>query len=407
MMLLATALITLGGAQAAERRGGFVDVRKLPGESCGVIESYWLAPHVYAFEGIVGLDKESSFPRRRAPSAGPNTFNRITWFSEKGEVLRQLAFNSVQPGFAWTSNQVIGINENWSIPTAQLASESSQTIATSDSRLMAHEYHPSPGRVAADIYLHGQRVNTIGPFATHRIGSTVHLGADGSGALVVCGNEARTNAQVLAWDTNGVLKLRVECALGSGAAIPAPNGRGALTSWADGGTNVNTYTWHTAQGKPRAMDINFNPHFCGWIPATSQSLFSVTLGPDSPSYRLIDWDAGQIRWEIPCPGNGHPLAVECLPDMILFAVAEPYKPGAWSGSGWIFQLAKKDWIRCFYAVNPSDGSVLARWQPTYPYRYSDMRQSFLRLRDKVYYLTPKEFVEINPGDILAKKNGWQ
>jgi hypothetical protein len=155
------------------------------------------------------------------------------------------------------------------------------------------------------------------------------------------------------------------------------------------------------------MDINFNPHFCGWIPATSQSLFSVTLGSDSPSYRLIDWDAGQIRWEIPCPGNGHPLAVECLPEMILFAVAEPYKPGAWSGSGWIFQLAKKDWIRCFYAVDPRDGSVLARWQPAYPYRYSDMRQSFLRLRDKVYYLTPEEFVEIKPEDVLAKKNGWQ
>jgi hypothetical protein len=59
-------------------------------------------------------------------------------------------------------------------------------------------------------------------------------------------------------------------------------------------------------------------------------------------------------------------------------------------------------------VNVQDGSVVARWQEQYPQRLAgEDRDHFLRLGDKLFYVTASEFVELNLDDIISKRNGWK
>ena len=89
-------------------------------------------------------------------------------------------------------------------------------------------------------------------------------------------------------------------------------------------------------------------------------------------------------------------------------MAELNKPGPWRGAEWTLGNSGKEWIRAFYAVNVHDGSLAARWQAHYPQRLAgEERDHFLSLGNKLYFITASEVVELNPEDIVSKKNGWQ
>jgi hypothetical protein len=102
------------------------------------------------------------------------------------------------------------------------------------------------------------------------------------------------------------------------------------------------------------------------------------------------------------------LAVGYTPKLTIYATAELYKPGPWRGAQWSLGNSGKEWIQTFYAVNVQDGSVVARWQEQYPQRLAgEDRDHFLRLGDKLFYVTASEFVELNLDDIISKRNGWK
>src|ERR1700679_400788 len=63
-----------------------------------------------------------------------------------------------------------------------------------------------------------------------------------------------------------------------------------------------------------------------------RSLFSTSVGFQSPQYQLIDWDKNEKLWQIPAPGSGQVLAVGITPNILLFEEAELYKPGPWRGA---------------------------------------------------------------------------
>jgi len=176
-----------------------------------------------------------------------------------------------------------------------------------------------------------------------------------------------------------------------------------------GGNDENTFMWFTQEGKVHSLAVNPNPACLGWVPKTCQSLFSTSMGFEY-RYRLIDWSTGKSLWDIPCPGNvkAHVLSLGFTPKLIIFAVAEPYKPGPWGGAEWTLGNSGTEWIRAFYAVNVQDGSLAARWQAHYPQRLAgEDRDHFFALGNKLFYVTAGEVVELNPQDILSKKNDWQ
>jgi hypothetical protein len=370
----------------------------LPGVSKGKIEIYWLAPGVRASEGLGG--------------------KTITWFAEDGHIKRQTAVNSVEPGFVEIGGKretVQGVNEDWKItlppeppPIQSGYSMSGYITSTTDSRVFVHQFHPKPGWIAVDVYIHGKLANTVGPFMDYQ-GRNVELNEDGSTALLVWKDESHTMAQIVTTDTNGVVSFRVDCGQTVDSPIAAPDGTGALLHPNTGGNDENTFMWFTQEGKVHSLAVNPNPACLGWVPKTCQSLFSTSMGFEY-RYRLIDWSTGKSLWDIPCPGNvkAHVLSLGFTPKLIIFAVAEPYKPGPWGGAEWTLGNSGTEWIRAFYAVNVQDGSLAARWQAHYPQRLAgEDRDHFFALGNKLFYVTAGEVVELNPQDILSKKNDWQ
>jgi hypothetical protein len=333
----------------------------LPGVSKGQIETYWLAPYVWVSAGFGGTT--------------------VTWFAEDGHVKRQMPVSGIEPGFVdviGKGETVQGVNEDWQItlppeppPVQSGYSMSGFITSTRDSRVFIHEYHPQPGRIALDIYLHGKLAHTLGPYWQYQA-SEVELNDDGSASLQVWKDEAHSATQVVTTDANGAVGPETDC------------------------------------GQPGSPAIGPNPRCLGRIPTACKSLFSTSIGFDD-RYHLIDWNTGKSLWDIPCPGSekAQALAVGFTPKLIVFAVAELYKPGPWRGEQWVLDNNGKEWIRAFYAVSVQDGSIVARWQAKYPQRLAgDERDQFIWLGGKFFYVTASEFVELNSDDTMAKKNGW-
>jgi hypothetical protein len=151
----------------------------LPGVSKGQIETYWLAPYVWVSEGFGGTT--------------------VTWFTEDGHIRRQTAVSGIEPGFVNVIGQeetILGVNEDWKItlppeppPVQSGYSMSGYITSTPDSRVFVHEYHPRPGQIALDIYLHGVLTNTVGPFWQY-LGRDVELHDDGSASLPIWKDQA-------------------------------------------------------------------------------------------------------------------------------------------------------------------------------------------------------------------------
>jgi hypothetical protein len=275
----------------------------------------------------------------------------VTWFSEDGHLRRQSAVSGIEPGFVNVIGQgetILGVNEDWKItlPPEPPPVQSGYITSTPDSRVFVHEYHPNPGQIALAIYLHGLLTNTVGPFWQYQ-GRDVELHEDGSASLPIWKDQTHSTAQVLTTDTNGVLLSRIDC----GQSVDSQN--------------------IASGGKPLSMANQPDLH---------------------------------------APGNekAQVLAVGFTPKLTIYATAELYKRGPWRGAQWSLDNSGKDWIRTFYAVKVQNGSVVARWQAQVPQRLAGVeRDHFLRLGDKLFYVTANEFVELNPEDIISKMNGWQ
>lgn len=385
----------------------------LPGTNGAIVNSYWVAPYVQA--SVV---------------SGKMT---LTWFAKDGGVEgeKQATGGNLEPGFADIPGgplTIRGINENWQItlprgPYKPLLA--GYTTSTADSRVFVHERHPRAGRIALDIYIHGKLANSVGPFWQYGA-NEVALNEDGSAAILTVKtnmqsetplsgdalreeflSQERVHAQIVALNTNGTIRFQTDCGPAVWSPVVAPDGVGVLLR-PNTGTNQNTFMWFTKAGLKRSRKISPNPEFIGWIPRTCQSLFSTSIGRQSGPYELIDWKTGKELWRISCPGRGEILAIAMTPGLILFSVAEPYPSGTWHEVNESLFESGKEWVRTFYAVNAQDGKLIARWPGQFPHRYSGrLRDHFLQLGDKLYYVTADEFSEINVDDIRTKRNGWQ
>lgn len=391
----------------------------LPGASKGTIDVSWIAPYVQASKAF-----------------GKTT---ITWFAKDGHVERQTSVSDVNPASGFVEifghpNVVEGINEDWRIVPRKVvlqpgSPDECYAESTPDSRIFVYQYNSKPGMVGLDIYIHGKHVNTLGPFFPCYPSPEVVLNDDGSAALLVTktnvpfnlnapgkdGNTLRNEipaihrlpVQIVVLNTNGEVRFRTDCENPVWSPIVAPNGAGVLLR-SNTGTDQNTFMWFTEKGELHSMDISPNPQYIGWIPQTCQSLFLTQLGFETTHVELIDWSAGKRLWDIPFPGGGEILAIGLTPKLIIFSVAEPYPGGVWHKVNQSLLQSGAEWVKTFYAVDVQDGKLVANWRGQFPHRYFDAsRDYFLRLGNKLFYVTADEFTELNLTDIMAKTNGWQ
>jgi hypothetical protein len=361
----------------------------LPGEGKGALNAFWIEPYVQVCEAL----------HERT----------TTWYGEDGRVKRSVQVGEPYPGSGFFSHTNIakGVNEDWSITLRPSASGSFDNYgkATPDSRVFVHQYSTKQGLDSLDIYVHGQLVNTVGPYLPCYPSYEVELNDDGSAGWLVWQDSAKTNAQILVLNTNGTVEFRADCGRDVMEPIVAPNGAGVLLR-PNGGTNQNTFMWFTRQGKLQAMDVSFNPECVGWIPGSRKSLFWTSLGNASYRCQLIDWDTGKRLWDIPIPDDVQPLAIGLTPKFVMIAQAQPYPPAPRQSAD--DPPPDAEWLRTFYAFDVQDGSLVAQWQAQLPHRSLDRyRDHFIWLGGKFFYVTEEEFTELNLDDISAKKHGWK
>ncbi|HXT13798.1 MAG TPA: hypothetical protein VN873_19770 [Candidatus Angelobacter sp.] len=367
----------------------------LPGHDIGAPYAFWIDPYVQQCEAL-----------------GKST---ITWYDTIGNVVQQLQLEDgdadQDSGFVGlsVSNRFVirGLNEDWQVtprplPPGPIGADERTTRGTADSRVFIDQFVPEHGKVGLDVYIHGHRVNTLGPFLPCYPSPSVELNEDGSACLLVWKDESKTMAQIVALNSNGAVQFQTDCGRDLMDPIVSPNGAGVLLR--PNGTNSNTFMWFTRQGKLHSREINFNPECIGWVPGTRKSLFLTSYGNESNRCALIDWDTGNRLWDIAVPEDARPMAIGLTPDFVILAVEQPARLDSPPQT----KDQQQAWTRVFYAVSVEDGKIAAQWRAQLPHRmigyYFD---HFIRLGSKLFFVTAAEFTEINFGDITEKKNGWK
>ncbi len=176
--------------------------------------------------------------------------------------------------------------------------------------------------------------------------------------------------------------------------VPALDGTGVLVQTNAGGEARNTFTFYGKDGKVSSLNVGFNAHFSTWLPGSTKAVFNTSIGYDY-RFHLIDWATGKRLWEVPDPNPAR------VPGVI---------PSGDAGKDYLLiggrEYVRREPVLSLYALHPKTGQVVARWLPD-PIRASAEDGLFLRLRDRLYFLTAKEFAEVNAVDIGAKRKGWR
>jgi hypothetical protein len=362
--------------------------RPLPGPVKGRVTTRWLAPYVSATNQWAGTTQQTT----------------VRWLDEDGKLLRELSGPNVDahPEFVYQHGEagttVYGVNGDWKIALPKKDGPAGYLTGTADSRTFVHEFHPTEGEIAADVYVSGKLAGTVGPFVQY-LGQDVHLGSDGSLALIVWKDKSKKTPQVVAAGPDGKVRFRADCDGPVMTPVVAPDGAGVLVQPNTGGDDRNTFSYYTSHGKVSSVDVGPNAIFLTWLPGTATTLFCTSIGHDY-HFHLIDWNKGKRLWDVvdPCParvpGALPPVAV--AKDYLLIGGLEYV---AW-GDG-------KEPVRSIYALNARTDHVVARWMPTPFNQPARDVARFLRLDRKLFVVTDEEFAEVVAEDIAAKKNGWE
>jgi hypothetical protein len=354
----------------------------MPGEVKGQVKTRWLAPYVCATNRSIAGQRTTS----------------VEWFGPDGQPARRLAGPNVvvQPGFVNQYGQggttIHAVNGDWKIALPAKPGPAGYITATEDSRTFVHEFHPEEGEIAAEVYSEGRLAGTVGPFLQYQ-GQDVHLGADGSLALLTWRDAEKKTPLVVVAGPDGRVRFRAEC---DGPALfpqPAPGGAGVLVQANAGGAARNEFTFYTKAGKRSSLNVGPNAVFMAWLPGTMTTLFSTSVGYDY-RFQLIDWSTGMRLWDIAdpnparVPGTLPPVAV--AGDFLLVGGLEGVPRGT----------------RSLYALDAKKGGVVARWLLTPGQAASDGGR-FLALGKRLFLVTDEEFAEVDVEDIPAKRNGWK
>ena len=303
-----------------------------------------------------------------------------------------------------------GINEDWRItphPATSAPPVLAYAASTPDSRVFVEQFSPKPGFLSLDIYIHGKRVNTVGPFLPSPVSSEFVLNDDGSTGLLAWKDESKTTQRIVVLSTNGTVRFQADCDRDVWSPIVAPEGAGVLLRHNTGGSAQNTFMFYTEQGKQRELNISPNPEFVGWVPGTRKSLFWTSIGYNR-HYELIGWATGERLWETDCPGGGEAVAIGLTPKLIIFSVGDLYPANTGRRADEPVLEIGKEWVRTFYAMNVQDGRLVARWPGQFPHMFLGLdREHFVWLGNKLFYVDSEEFTELDLEDIAAKKHGWQ
>ncbi|MCI0458024.1 MAG: hypothetical protein L0Z62_13755 [Gemmataceae bacterium] len=379
------ALLTLAAVDVAGKPPPPCPVT-LPGDPTNAAQTRWLAPYVLTTRVSVGESWTTS----------------VRWFSPDGKVKRELSGPKLvaQPGFIYDySNRpttIHGVHGDWQFALPKKPGSAPSIDSTPDGRVFVHQFHPAQGQIAADLYVAGKCVGTVGPFLQYE-SRNVRVGDDGSIGLLVWKDESKKVPQVIAAGPDGKITVKADCDGPVDAPKAAPDGVGVLVQ-PNTGEGRNTWSYYTRGGKQSTLYVGPNAYLVCWLPGTTRALCSTALG-STYRFHLIDWAKGRRLWAIDDPnparaGSSGP-QVASLGGLLLFAGLESIRLG---GNG--------EPVRSLQAVEARTGQVVARWHPTPLKRFAD-GDRLVRQGERLFLVADDEFAEIRLQDVARGKHGWK
>lgn len=363
--------------------------RYVPGSHLGEIRTRWLGPYVSVTEVHVGIYE-----------SGEGTISTtVRWFDSDGKKIRELSGRNVNAhrGYVAVYDQGVttihGVCEDWHFILPRKAGVSGHITATSDSRTFVHQYDPKPRQLVLDIYKSGQLITTVGPFIQYS-GGDFTLGQDGSIALLCWDSPEKETVQVVVIGPDGTIRFRVVCGESYDySPAPAPGGCGVLVQ-----SQRDVFMFYSDSIISPALAIGPNAVCIGWLPGTTKALFEISWGRQY-HFKLIDWPAGQVLWDIPDPNRKrhHSCPARAwVEGYLLLSYLEFMGLGEREGP-----------VRTIYALDVNSGEVVAQWLPKPLCHFYLSAGGFRELGDKLFYIADEAFTEINPDDIAARANGWR
>ncbi len=345
--------------------------RIIPGVPIGNTDTHWMAPYTLATQF----------------SVEGKTVTEVRWFEEDGRVRRTLSGDRINARgefiseFTGDQRIVHGVDGRWSLVVPQKPGPAGYITGTGD--LFVHQFHPIEGQIAADVYVRGNHVRTVGPLAQYKT-EGVQLADDGSWALLTWTSLTKSETQVVVHGTQGSVSYFKGCGENVRYPFPVGDGRGVLVKVE--GLKEPPVRYKYSQGEGEWRTIAVGPNADPVVSPRGQStvLFRTSIG-QRERFQWIDCTTGIVRWEIPSPVEKIEHAATLAYDL--------------DGTGMILFVG-----RDFAAVAARTGDRIARWEPTIP-RIESGR--IVRVGDRLFIVTPKQFAEINLADISAKRNGWR
>lgn len=365
-----------------------------PGQPVGEVSARWIAPYVLHVEEQV---------------AGKST-QRVRWFAPDGSVARELTGRlqveanqgfvfqyTPRNGGGWDCT-VHAVNANWRLALPRKPGPSGYITGTADSHTFVQQHHPQEGQIAADVYVGGKRVSTLGPFEQYQ-GRGVQLAADGTLAFLAWKDRAKELAQVIVAGRDGKLSFQADCPFQVTSPAPAPDGAGVLVQPNFGEDGANTFVFVKKTGETRTMKFWPNPRVAAWVPGTCRALIETSFGHEK-RFLLADCATGKTLWGIDDPVSGRDVlgtsTIAVTKDYVLLG-----------GTDQVAHGEERIAVRSLCAVGLASGKVVARW------RADPMGQGragvgrFCRLGKQLFLVSERDFARLDLADIAAKRRGWR
>lgn len=360
-------------------------INLVPGPHAGRVETRWIAPFALASERTVSGRSVST----------------LSWFNEKGEVVRELTDPRLHMGSEFISRiepegcRYYGLEGTWSLVLPEKTGPAGYVDAAGET--FVHQYHPAEGRIAVDVYRSGRLAGTAGPFVQCRTHG-VKLSPDGSSALLVMNERpGRTTVDLVVVGADGKVRFQTVCRDRVDGIFPVNDGRSVLVRLEQQG---GTFKYFRPDLGWKSLEIGEGyPMLASTLPDPETVLFYSSK--KEMSIKLVDLADGDVLWDIPHPGNDEYM-VKRMPEAAVF--------NEWILLSFIVRPHTDIWhgvTRIVAAVEIATGKVAARWRSSLlSTRYTEPGRFFVR-DGRLFLVYHDEFAEIRREDILKERFGWK
>lgn len=393
---LSTAIVRvlLGSALlAATPRQGFASMSGgpifTPGPPLGETRSYWNAPYFRIIEEAI-RDPSKELDPCWCCGIGTNT---VRWYSRSGEVLHEESDVVLDNGFLTIRNRCLGIWPRWEMPIPTKELDGARFLFASEGgRVLVHTYDVTDGHIAADVYVAGQFVRTLGPYSWDGSWSWTRFNDSGAAAFASKLPErdgAPDSARIVVVSDDASRLKEMKVAGRHVSFVPDATGSGIVCDI------ESIKYWITGNDSQVVLPNLCRSEPVAWGPDVA--LFDTWM-LEGRRFALVELGSGTIRWTTPVSETDF---------------HSHHRDSAVIEGEWVFAydleievFGDRDRGRHIVRIHDLEsGELLYRWRSSYATPPPDPGR-LVRFEGHIYFLTSGDFTQLDPLEVVKEHSGW-